>query len=132
MDLILSNQELVNLKRAKFLAKPKKQSIGPCCPVCDLQFTKNQNRDHVAWHYMDELRAIVQQFPDPSKCTQCSYTGDTTEKMVKHVALGHSMLDGFLQDKELLQMKRMKALAKPKKITVGPSCPVCGVKDPTR
>ncbi len=132
LDLILASEEMVALKRAKFLAKPKKQSIGSSCPVCDLQFTKNQNRDHVAWHYMDELRAIVQQFPDPSRCTQCPYTADTSEKMVKHVALGHSMLDGFLQDKELLHMKRMKALSKPKKVSLGPACPVCDVRDPPR
>lgn len=132
LDIILSNKDVVALKRAKHQAKPKKQSIGPTCPVCDMQFTKNQNRDHVSWHYMDELRAIVNDFPDPLQCTQCPYTTDNSEKMVKHVALGHSMLDGFLQNEELLQLKRMKALSKPKKVALGPTCPVCDVKDPPR
>ena len=132
LDLILLNQELVDLKRAKYLAKPKKQTIGPKCPVCDLQFTKNQNRDHVAWHYIEELRAIVQQFPDPLQCTQCPYVTDSTEKMVKHVALGHSMLDGFLQDQELLEHKRARAMSKPKKVALGPTCPICDIADPPR
>jgi len=116
----------------RFFAKPKKTSIGSHCPVCDMKFTKSQNRDHVSWHYMDELRAIVQQFPDPLSCTQCPYTTDSQEKMVKHVALGHSMLDGFLQDKDLLAIKRQKALSKPKRVSVGPACPVCDLADPTR
>jgi hypothetical protein len=100
LDILLLDQDLITMKRIKYFAKPQKMSIGPSCPVCDMPFTKGQNRDHVSWHYMDELRAIVQQFPDPTQCTQCNYTADSSEKMVKHVALGHSMLDEFLQVKQ--------------------------------
>ena len=39
----------------------------------------------LAWHYVDELRAIVQEFADPSQCPQCPYSADSNEKMVKHV-----------------------------------------------
>ena len=46
------------------------------CPICGIQFTKNQNRDHVSWHFMDELREIVNALPDPTQCTQCEYTSD--------------------------------------------------------
>ena len=62
LDLFLQNQSLVQSKRQYFHAKPKKLSIGPVCPVCDVKFTKTQNRDHVSWHYIDELRAIGKYF----------------------------------------------------------------------
>ena len=48
--------------------------------------------------------------------------------MVKHVALGHSMLDALLQDENLLELKRIKAQSKPKKIAVGSTCPICDNK----
>ena len=86
----------------------------------------------LAWHYVDELRAIVQEFADPGQCPQCPYTADSNEKMVKHVALGHSMLDSLLQDESLLEHKRMVALSKPKKVNVGNVCPICDSKDPSR
>jgi hypothetical protein len=86
----------------------------------------------VAWHYMDELRAIVQEFEDPNQCPQCPYTSDTNEKMVKHVALGHSMLDALLQDDTLLEQKRAKVMSKPRKVTLGLTCPVCDAKEPSR
>ena len=47
LDIILQDKNLINQKRASYFAKPKKLSIGPTCPVCDLRFTKSQNRDHV-------------------------------------------------------------------------------------
>ena len=47
LDILLQDMNLVNQKRASYFAKPKKLSIGPTCPVCDLRFTKAQNRDHV-------------------------------------------------------------------------------------
>ncbi len=132
LDILLADQELVEIKRHNHLVKPKKLAIGPRCPICDMGFTKNQNRDHVSYHFSEELKAIVNEFPDPSKCTQCPYVGDSLEKMVKHVALGHSMLDGFLQDEELVAEKRMRALSKPKKVELGKVCPVCDSKEPTR
>ena len=132
LDILLADNELVQIKRHNFFSKPKKLSIGPRCPICEMQFTKSQNRDHVSYHFAEELKAIVNEFPDPKSCTQCSYVGDSLEKMIKHVALGHSMLDGFLQDEELVEEKRMKALTKPKKVELGKLCPVCDNKDPTR
>ena len=60
LDLMLSDMSLVQKKRADFIAKPKKVSIGRSCPVCDMKFNKSQNRDHVSWHYIEELRSIVQ------------------------------------------------------------------------
>ena len=132
LDIILNDNELMEDKRNNHYSKPKKLSIGPKCPICDLQFAKGQNRDHVTWHFMEELKQIVQEFPDPRQCTQCPYQGDTMDKMVKHVALGHSMLDGFLQDDELVHEKRIRAMSKPKKMELGKTCPVCETNDPTR
>ena len=124
LDVLLQDKNLVKQRRASYFAKPKKLSIGPNCPVCDQRFSKAQNRDHVSWHFIEELRAIVQEFEDPTQCPQCPYSADTNEKMVKHVALGHSMLDALLQDESLLEHKRMKALSKPKKVNVGSTCPI--------
>ena len=132
LDVLLQDKNLVKQRRASYFAKPKKLSIGPNCPVCDQRFSKAQNRDHVSWHFIEELRAIVQEFEDPTQCPQCPYSADTNEKMVKHVALGHSMLDALLQDESLLEHKRMKALSKPKKVNVGSTCPICDSKDPSR
>ena len=56
--------------------------------VCDAEFTKGQNRDHVCWHFMDELRDLVLSFPDTKMCNECSYTSDKLDNLVKHVALG--------------------------------------------
>ena len=72
------------------MSQPKKLNIGPRCPVCDLTFTKSQNRDHVAWHFIDELRDFVQSFDDPQKCWKCDYSSEKMDNLVKHVALGNN------------------------------------------
>ena len=43
-----------------------KTNIGSECPVCDQQLTKQRSRVHVIWHFMEELREIVQTFADPT------------------------------------------------------------------
>ena len=63
--------------------KPKKINIGPTCPVCDLTFTKSQNRDHVSWHFMDEFRDFVQQTGSEKACQLCYYTTDKPDNLVK-------------------------------------------------
>ena len=73
-------------------------------------------RDHVTWHFMEELREYVQSFPNPQGCFHCDYTADKMENLVKHVALGHSKLDEFLADTELVAAKRARAMSKPKKV----------------
>ena len=75
----------------------------------DITFTKSQNRDHVSWHFMEELRTIVNnEFEDPQVCNQCDYQTDKMDNLVKHLALGHSKLDEFLMDEELVASKRMQ------------------------
>ena len=88
LDEFLKNQRLIKSKRQKFMTTPKKQVIGPKCPICDMKFTKSQNRDHVSWHFMEELREYVQTFPNPQACQFCSYTSEKIDNLVKHLALG--------------------------------------------
>lgn len=128
----MQDQALVAKKRQKAQAKPKKISIGRSCPICEIAFTKQQNRDHVSCHFTDELRELAMSFPDPQACVLCEYTTDKMENMLKHLALGHSKLDEFLQDEELVAFKRNKALNKPKKFQLGPTCPICDMANPLR
>ena len=128
----LNDPELVQAKRTAFMSKPKKVNVGLVCPICDLKFAKTPNRDHVAWHYMDELKGIVNEFVDSTQCPQCPYSSDSLEKMQKHIALGHSMLDALLHDETLLQQKRVQFLNRPKKGPGMPSCPICDITNCTR
>ncbi len=48
LDEFLKDDALVDSKKVKFLTTPKKTTIGPHCPICDMKFTKAQNRDHVS------------------------------------------------------------------------------------
>ena len=43
----------------------------------------------------------------------------------RHLALVHNMLDELLQDQDLIERKTNEALSKPKKISIGSTCPVC-------
>ncbi|TRY75091.1 hypothetical protein TCAL_00608 [Tigriopus californicus] len=131
LDRLLADYDLIDAKRNNFLMKPKKITLGVKCPICNIS-TKGTSRDHVFWHYIEELKAHVQSFPDQTKCIQCSYESESFEKLVRHVALGHSELDNLLQDEELLQRKRVQALSKPKKVSLGALCPICDFKDPHR
>ena len=77
--------------------KPAKMTFDKC-PVCDQVFTKGGgSRDHVSWHFMDELRDYVNLLENQLECNECSYTTDKTDNLVKHVALGHNKLDKLLQ-----------------------------------
>ena len=66
LDELLVDENLVNERRKEFLSKPEKLSIGPNCPVCDQALSKQHSRVHVIWHFMDELRAMVQNFSNPN------------------------------------------------------------------
>jgi hypothetical protein len=105
LDELLLNEDLVAQKREIALAKPKKINLGAACPVCDMTFTKGQNRcvkhacvyvcqsstcrfvyicrDHVAWHFMDELREYANSFPDPLACIMCEYRSDKLDNLVR-------------------------------------------------
>ena len=94
-------------------ASSSKTPLGSMCPICDHPLHKQHSRDHVAWHFMEELKAYI---IDPSKCPECSYTGDKLESVARHLALYHQKLDQFLSDTDLVAEKRAKAMAKPKKV----------------
>merc|ERR1712062_408670 len=111
----MGDKDLVALKQQIALSKPKKLNIGPECPVCGIKFTKNQNRDHVSWHFMTELREYVQTFEDTQQCNQCDYRSDKVDNLVKHLALGHSKLDELLMNEELVAAKRELAKLSPRR-----------------
>ena len=60
-------------------------------------------------------------------CNECSYSSNKLDNLSKHVALGHSRLDILLQDEELVAQKREIVMNRPKKINIGPTCPVCDI-----
>lgn len=60
-----------------------------------------------------------------------------TDNLVKHIALGHSKLDEFLMDEDLVARKRQQILTRRKTTTtmaaVGVGrCPICFVDSPSR
>jgi hypothetical protein len=76
------------------MLKPKKKNIGPQCPLCDLTFTKSQNRDHIACHIINKLREFFQSFPDPTKCRKCDYASEKIDNLCcsrKNRILDHSV-----------------------------------------
>jgi len=127
LDVCLRDSGLVERRRREFMSKPKKISIGDVCPVCKQSISKRDSRVHVIWHYMDDLREQVMEFANPRQCEFCPYTNDKIEKMAKHIALGHSKLDELLGDPVLLEKKQKIAANKPKKVQLGPVCPICDV-----
>ena len=99
-----------------------------------IEFQTLHLKNRIASHYMDELKMIVSEFPDPTKCPQCPYTakGNKMEAgMLKHVALGHSMLDALLRDEKLLaEKKKNYTPIKPKKQIA--NCPICDMETASR
>ena len=127
LDKFLDDDDLVASKREAAMNSVKKISFDKC-PVCDVSCSKGGGRDHVSWHFMDELRDYVNTFPDNLACIECPYTTDKTDNLVKHVALGHNKLDKLLQDEDLILQKREQCKSRTKKVTIGPNCPVCDLK----
>ena len=66
LDEFLCDEALVEERRLEQLAKPNKVNIGNECPVCDQAISKQHSRVHVIWHFMEELRGIVQSFNNPT------------------------------------------------------------------
>lgn len=129
LDKVLEDASLVSSKRAEVEARGHRQSLGPLCPICDQQMHKSHGRDHVSWHFVEELREMIS---DPTRCPECSYVCDKLDQLTRHLALFHCKLDELLQDEQLVANKRAKVMAKPKKVIIGPKCPICDIKDPAR
>ena len=122
LDEFLQDEQLVASKRAKAMAKPKKITIGPKCPICDI---KDPAREHVSRHFMNELMESVQGLHDQLQCPECSYRGEKSQNVARHIALVHSKLDALLADKNLVNKRRQEYQSKPNKINIGSECPVC-------
>jgi len=60
LDHFLANEELVKEKRESYVNKPQRVNVGSQCPICDQPFSKGTNRDHICWHFIDELRVYAQ------------------------------------------------------------------------
>ena len=74
--------------------------------ICEQSITKQHARTHVVWHFIDELRVIVNGFPNKNKCNLCEYTNPNSDKVARHLALGHSKLDELLRDRDMVEKKR--------------------------
>ena len=111
------------------------------CPICDkIQPT----REHVAKHFMEELKEVVEKNnDDPLTCSQCDYQSEkTSETVALHFALNHDAIKPYIMDQNLIELKRSALLAKTKNITTNDkkintnnmdeTCTICGFKDPTR
>ena len=62
----------------------------------------------------------------------CATWDSNLESYIYLIFLGHSKLDELLQDHDLVNEKRSRIMAKPRRIAIGPICPICDVKDPAR
>ena len=89
-------------KRAIASTKPKKTSIGPSCPICDV---RDPAREHVARHFGDELNEVVNALENKQQCPHCNYSSDKVKNLGIHIALVHGQLDEYLANNMLIQMK---------------------------
>ena len=122
LDEMLQNDELVQRKRELASTRPKRESIGPECPICNV---RDPPREHVARHFGDELSEFVNTLKDPLKCFECNYQGEKPKNLGLHIALVHGQLDVFLKDRTLVQAKIVQFHSMPKKQNIGPRCPIC-------
>ena len=85
LELFLKNIRLIQAKRNSLNTSTNGASTNgnddihnssqqqkPRCPVCDTVFANGDNRDHVAWHFLEELREFVASFDDPQSCYELS------------------------------------------------------------
>ena len=126
LELFLKNIRLIQAKRNSLNTSTNGASTNgndeinnfsqqqkPRCPVCDTVFANGDNRDHVAWHFLEELREFVASFDDPQSCYECEFMCDNVDKMILHVANEHNKLEALLQDQALVAHKRARAKVRP-------------------
>jgi C4-type Zn-finger protein len=97
-------------------------TIGPTCPICEI---KDPAREHVSRHFMNELMESVADLDDPLQCPECSYRGEKSQNVARHIALVHSRLDALLANDQLVETRRQQFMSRPNKINIGAECPVC-------
>ena len=102
LDELLLDEDLLKEKRAKFVNKPKRVSIGDCCVICRNTMV---SREHVCRHFLPELLSIVNTFDSPLSCGECEFTATKSEYVARHLGLVHLKLDEFLSDSEIVAKK---------------------------
>ena len=76
------------------------------CPICD---KKAPLREHLAKHFIKELKDMVESFNDPLTCSQCDYQSEkTSETVALHIALNHDAINTYLKDAKLVKTKRLQ------------------------
>ena len=67
------------------------------CPICNLALTRQYKRDHVIWHFMDDLKQIVTTtIPHDGvayKCMDCDYFIDKIENMARYTLMKTSLVE---------------------------------------
>ena len=115
--------------------------LGSECPVCTNQLAPAKEKDHIIWHFINELRELVSSTCEETEtgvfeCNECSYTGEGMDLMAKHCALFHGKLDILLGDDNLMAEKRRRCLSTQRKKSTkrisNELCPICDFKDPSR
>ena len=115
--------------------------FGSECPVCTHPLTPAKEKDHIIWHFIHELRELVNSTCEEDEnggiqCTECPMVADSIDSMAKHCALSHGKLDILLGDDNLMAEKRRRCLStqrkKHTKRISNELCPICDFKDPSR
>ena len=92
IDELLRNAPLLEHKRQVAKLKRKRETPNvntiPRCPICDL---RDVHRDHVAMHFVDELKQYVTlAMPNsPTQCVTCHVRIADPTNMAIHVATSH-------------------------------------------
>ena len=115
--------------------------FGAECPVCTHPLTPAKEKDHIIWHFIHELRELVNSTCEESEnggiqCTECAWVAESIDSMAKHCALSHGKLDILLGDDNLMAEKRRRCLSTQRKKNTkrisNELCPICDFKDPSR
>ena len=115
--------------------------LGSECPVCTHPLTPAKEKDHIIWHFIHELRELVNSTCEENEnggiqCTECPMVSDSIDSMAKHCALSHGKLDILLGDDNLMAEKRRRCLSTQRKKNTkrisNELCPICDFKDPSR
>ena len=132
---------MANTLNGDSLGSSSHNPLGSECPVCTNQLAPAKEKDHIIWHFINELRELVSSTCEETEtgafeCNECSYIGSGIDVMAKHCALFHGKLDILLGDDNLMAEKRRRCLSTQRKKSTkrisNELCPICDFKDPSR
>jgi len=79
----LSDAELVRQKRLQFTSNIKSFPVGASCPVCGQSLSQQYSREHVVWHFIEELKELAESNSvlegTEYKCSDCEFVGKNLE-----------------------------------------------------